>query len=303
MYDTIIVGSGPAGMSAGIYAARREMKTLILGRETGGQVIWASHIDNYPGFKSIESFDLINNMSEQTKSLGVEIKNETVKQITHEGDIYKLVTSNGEYEAKTVIVAMGLVPRSLNVPGEKELVGRGVNYCANCDGPLYKNKTVAVVGGGNAALDAAEVLSKIAQKVYLIHRFDKFEGFNVLVSKIKTLPNVEIVLMSGVKEVIGTNKIEKIKIANLETNEEKELNIDGLFVEIGRMADTELFSSLVERDKNNQIVINASCATSQPGIFAAGDVTNVEFKQIIIAAGQGAVAALSAYKYLQMKQN
>jgi thioredoxin-disulfide reductase len=302
MYDTIIIGSGAAGMTAGIYAVRRKMKTLIIGRQVGGQIIWASTIENYPGFKSVSSFELIQKMEDQVKSLGVEMKTEEVKKIIKDGDSFSVITDKERYQGKTIIMAVGLSPRRLNIPGEKELTGRGVSYCANCDSPLFKNKVVAVVGGGNAALDAAEVLSRIARQVFLIHRTDHFRGFEVLAGKIKQRDNIEIILNSQVQEIIGAGQLAKIKIINSKTSEIKEFAVDGVFIEIGREAYTEIVADLVKRDANKKIIIDLDCQTSQPGIFAAGDVTQVSFNQIVIACGQGAVAALSVYKYLQTKK-
>ncbi|MFH1233689.1 MAG: thioredoxin-disulfide reductase [Patescibacteria group bacterium] len=299
MYDTIIIGSGGAGMTAGIYAVRRKMKTLIIGQQVGGQIIWASTIENYPGFKSIGSFELIQKMEDQVKSLGVEIKTEEVKEIIKKKDVFLIITDKGEYQARTVIMAMGLSPRWLNIPGEKELTGKGVSYCANCDGPLFRNKVVAVVGGGNAALDAAEILSKIARQVFLIHRNDHFRGFEALIAKVQQRDNIEIIFNSQIKEIIGQNKLEKIKIINSKTANIKEINIDGMFIEIGRQAYTEIVAGLVKLDDNKKIIIDLDCQTSQLGIFAAGDVTQTSFNQIVIACGQGAIAALSAYRYLQ----
>lgn len=302
MYDTIIIGTGPAGFTAGIYAARREMKTLIIGKEMGGQLIWASEIENYPGFKSINSFDLISRMSEQVKALGVEIKSDEVKKIENKDNKFVLHTNRDIYEARTVILSLGLSPRRLAIPGEEKLTGKGVSYCANCDGPFYKNKTVAVVGGGNSALDAAEILSKIAKKVYLIHRRDEFRGFEVLVGEIRARKNIEFVLNGEPKEIIGENKLEKIKVFNNKTREEKEIAVDGLFVEIGRIANTDLAAGLAKRNERDEIIVDEKCMTNCPGLFAAGDVTPVPFKQITIACGQGAIAALAAYQYLQLKR-
>lgn len=302
MYDTIIIGTGPAGFTAGIYAARRKMKTLIIGREMGGQLIWASEIENYPGFKSINSFDLINKMSEQVKALGVEIKSDEVKAIEKNNETFVLHTNKEVFEARTVILALGLSPRRLAIPGEVELTGKGVSYCANCDGPFYKNKTVAVVGGGNSALDAAEILSKIASKVYLVHRRDEFRGFEALIEEVKAKENIELVLNSDIKKVVGENKVEKIIVYNNKTQEEKEIGADGVFIEAGRIANTDIIADLAERDEKNQIIVDEKCMTSCPGMFAAGDVTPVEFKQITIACGQATIAALAAYQYLQLKK-
>lgn len=299
IHDTIIIGSGPGGMTAGIYAARREMDALIIGKNLGGQVVWASEIENYPGFKSINNYELITRMQEQVKELGVNIKMEEVEQIKKEDGIFTLQTEKDTYYSRTVIITTGLVPRRLDIPGEAKFTGKGISYCANCDGPFYKDKTVAVVGGGNSALDAAEVLSKIASKVYLVHRRENFKAFDSLVEEVKSKQNVEWILNSEVKEVQGEDKIEKIQVANNQNGQEKELSIDGLFIEIGRVAHTDWLAELVERDDNDQILINKKCQTKTPGLFAAGDVTEVEFKQITVACGQATIAALASYQYLQ----
>ena len=303
MYDTIIIGSGPAGMTAGIYSARREMKALIIGKELGGQLIWASEIENYPGFKKIANFDLINKMKDQVYNLGVEIKTDDIKRIEKlENGNFKLKSGREEYVAKTIIITIGLTPRRLSISGEEEFTGKGVSYCANCDGPFFKNKTVAVVGGGNSALDAAEVLSKIAKQIYLIYRRDEFRGFEILVDEVKERDNIELVLNSEVKEIIGNGKVEKIIVYNKKIDQPVELDVDGVFIEIGRIASTDLVKELVKRDGKNQIIVDEKCQTSKQGVFAAGDVTQIEFKQITIAMGQATIAALSAYQYLQLKQ-
>ncbi len=300
MYDVIIIGAGTAGMTAGIFAARREMKALIIGKETGGQLIWAADIENYPGFASIDNYDLIAKIKNQVINLGVEIKNTEVRQILKKDSSFQIFTEKEKFMAKTVIIAMGLSPRRLAIPGEQESTGKGVSYCANCDGPFYKGKTVAIVGGGNSALDAAEVMSKIASKVYLIHRRQEFRGFEALVDEVKNKNNIELVLDSEVKKITGKNKLNKIKVINNKTNKESELTIDGLFIEIGRIAHTDLVADLVKRDERDQIIVDEKCQTSQPGIFAAGDVTQVPFKQITIANGQATIAALASYEHIQL---
>ena len=303
MYDLIIIGSGPAGMTAGIYAARREMKTLIIGREVGGQMVWANEIENYPGFSKIASFELIGRIKQQTLDRGVEMKEDEVKKIelTAEGN-FLLYTGRETYEAKTVIVAMGLSPRRLTVPGEIEFNGKGVSYCANCDGPLYRNKVVAIIGGGNSALDAAEMMSKIASQVFLIHRNENFKAFDTLLDEVKNRKNIEICLDTEIKSIEGDGKVEKIKIINNKTQVEKEIKVDGVFVEVGRIASTDLVDDLAERNEKKQIIASIKGETKTPGLFAAGDVTDCEFKQITVAMGQATVAALSAYQYLQLKK-
>jgi len=301
MYDLIIIGSGPAGMTSGIFAARREMKTLIIGKELGGQLVWANEIENYPGFEMIKSFELINRIKDQTVKAGVEFKDDEVKRIekTANGQ-FKLYTSRDTYEAKTVIVAMGLSPRRLAAPGEIEFSGKGVSYCANCDGPFYKGKNVAIIGGGNSALDAAEFMSKIAKQVYLIHRNDNLKAFDTLVDEVKSRENIEILLNTEIKNIYGSSKVEKMLLINNKDNQEREIALDGIFIEVGRIASTDLVNDFVDRNDKNQIIINSKTETRTPGMFAAGDVTDCEFKQIPIAMGQATIAALSAYQYLQM---
>lgn len=302
MFDTIIIGAGPAGVAAGIYTARREMKSLIISKDMGGQLALASSIENYPGFESIDSFELTTKMINHVKSFGVEIKTAEVKKIEkQEDDTFRLYTEKEEIEAKTVIVTMGLSPRRLAIPGEEAFNGKGVSYCSTCDGPFYRGKVVAVVGGGNSALDSAEVLSKIASKVYLIHRKNEFRGFENLISKVKEIENIELVLESHVVEISGDKLVDKIKVKKVDGNEEREIEVNGIFIEVGRVAHTDLVKDLCERDAKMQIVVDERCNTKTPGIFAAGDVTTVAFKQISIACGQATIAALTAYQYLQLK--
>jgi thioredoxin-disulfide reductase len=302
IYDTIIIGSGPAGMTAGIYAARREMNALILGKEPGGQIMWASEIENYPGFRSINNYELISKMQYHVTDLGVKIKNKEVKKIEKdENDNFQLTTGRETFFSRTVIIAMGLSPRRLAISGEKEFTGKGVTYCANCDAPFYKGKDVAVIGGGNSALDAAEYLSKIANKVYLVHRRQDFRGFETLIEEIENKDNIELVLNSEVKSIEGRESVEKIKIHNKKENIDSEIEVQGVFIEVGRIASTDLVEDFVERNEASQIKINDRCETATPGMYAAGDVTTVPFKQITIACGQGTIAALAAYQYLQDK--
>ncbi len=303
MYDVIIIGAGPTGLTAAIYTARRMMKTLVISKNIGGQVIWASEIKNYPGINEISGVELANKMSQQVKNLGVEIKIDEIKKVSKNAEGNFTVTAGkGEYSGKTIILANGLSPKKLNLPNENELTGRGISYCATCDAPLFKGKNVAVIGGGNAALDAADVLSKAGNKVYLIYRKEQFRAFESLVAQVKSRNNVEIMLDSDVFEIIGGQKLEKIKVKNSVDQKVREIEVDGLFIEIGHEPKTEIVADLVERDDKGQIIVDAIGKTSRDGIFAAGDVTPIEFKQIIIGCGQGAVAALAAYKYLQGKK-
>lgn len=304
IYDTIIIGAGPAGFTAAIFATRREMKTLIIGREIGGQVVWAGEIENYPGFQTIKNYEFIEKIKEQALSFGAELKEDEVKIIEKlEDGNFKVITNKEEFLTKSIILVIGLSPRRLAVPGEIEFSGKGVSYCANCDGPLYRGKTVAVAGGGNAAFDAAEVLSKIASKVYLLHRNKEFRAFNSLISDVMNRENIEILKDVKIKEITGDKKAEKI-IYTDNSGAEKEIMIDGVFIEIGRIANTDLVIDFVDRDEKLQLMVNNRMETKTPGIFAAGDVTNAsEFKQITVAQGQATIAALSAYQYLQSKDS
>ena len=300
-YDVVIVGGGAAGLTAAIYTSRRALKTLIISKDIGGQAALTNEIENYPGVGLIDGFDLMNRFLEDAKKFGAEFKSGEVKAIEKKGEGDFLVkTTVGDFKAAAVILAFGLTPRDLGVPGEEEFKGKGVSSCATCDGPLYKGKVVAVVGGGNSALDAAEYLSRIAKKVYLIHRRDQFRGDEILVERVKSKDNIELVLNSKVKEIKGEERVKSIVVIDAnDESKEREIEVDGVFVEIGHMAKTKWLGDLVEYDERGQIKTNKNCETKTPGIFAAGDVTDTEYKQIIISGGEGAKAALQAYKYLQ----
>ncbi|MDD2257741.1 MAG: FAD-dependent oxidoreductase [Patescibacteria group bacterium] len=302
LYDIIIIGSGPAGLTAAIFSTRREMKTLVIGKELGGQVVWASEIENYPGFKSISNFEFIERLHDQALSFGAEIKTAEVVRLEKLADeTFKVYAGKEEFLAKTVVLTIGLSPRRLAVAGEIELSGHGVSYCANCDGPLYKGKIVAVIGGGNSAFDSAEMLSKIADQVYLIHRNQNFKAFESLITEVKERKNITILADTVVKEIVGDSKVEKIVYETID-GKTNEVSVDGVFIEIGRIAHTDLVADLVDRDDRLQIVVNNLMETKTSGLFAAGDVTDKsEYKQITVAVGQATTAALSAYKYLQTR--
>ena len=305
IYDTIIVGGGGAGLTAGIYAGRRAMKTLIITKDVGGQVLETNLIENYPGFTEIHGPTLMENFEKQARKCGAEIIFSTVISIKEMNKQFVVATEEKKYRSKTVILAFGKTPKNLDVSGEKELTGKGVSYCTICDGPLYKNKTIAMVGGGNSALEGALYLSSIAKKVYLIHRRDEFRGFEHSVGEIKKKKNIEFVLDSVVTEIKGMERIKSVMVKNLKKNSIKELEIEGIFIEIGLEVKTDFIKDLVKLDENGHIVINCKCETYHPnsdkihpGIFAAGDVADTPFKQIVISAGEGCKAALQAYNYL-----
>ncbi len=294
MYDVIIIGAGPAGLTAAIYAARRAMKTLVLSVDIGGQVTKTYDIENYPGFNLISGFELATKFKEQAEKFEAKIILEETKKIRVLKNGFSIKTNKDTYQARIVILAFGKKPRELGVPGEEKFKGRGVTYCATCDAPFFKNKTVVVVGGGNSALDAALLASKISKKVYLVHRREQFRGEQYLVDQIKKAKNIELVVKAGVREIKGEKTVESIIL-----NGDREIKTDGVMIEVGYMVDRSLVDGLVELDSKNQIRVSAHQETSVPGIFAAGDLTPTPFKQIIISAGEGAKAALAAFDYLQ----
>ncbi|PIR06574.1 MAG: thioredoxin-disulfide reductase [Candidatus Komeilibacteria bacterium CG11_big_fil_rev_8_21_14_0_20_36_20] len=299
IYDVVIIGAGPAGLTAAIYTARRALKTLVISKDVGGQMSLTDDIENYPGFETIGGLELGQKFQQQAQKAGAEFIFEEIVKLEKQDKTFFLKTvSNKEIKSKTVILAFGLMPRDLKVPGEKELTGKGVTYCATCDGPLYRDKTVIVVGGGNAALDAAEFLSRIAQKVYLLHRRDQFRGEQVLVDQVKAAKNVEIIYNADTKEIKGQNKVEALAYITND-GQEGEVKVDGVFIEIGHVAKTDWLKELVELSERQEIKISKDCETNLPGIFAAGDISDITYKQAVISAGEGAKAALQAYRYLQ----
>ncbi len=298
-YDVIIIGGAAAGLTAAIYTSRRNLKTLILTKNLGGQMLMTPLIENYPGFKEISGAELTQKFEEQVRNFGVEINFEEVEKINGRDGDFTIKTSSNEYKTKTIILAFGKTPRSLNVPGEKELTGKGVSYCAICDMPLFGGKTVAVVGGGNSALDAALLGSDIAKKVFLVHRRKEFRGFEALVEKVKERKNVELILDSVVTEFKGSDVLKSITVQDVNTKQDKKIDVDGVFIEVGYETKTDWLKDIVKLDENGQIIITDRCETSTTGIFAAGDVTTVPFKQIVISAGDGAKAGLQAYNHIR----
>lgn len=300
MYDLIVVGGGPAGLTAAIYAARRAMKTLILAKEFGGQAVYASKVENFPGFDLISGYELMEKMKVQVERLGAEVRNVEATEIKKENDVFSVRDKDGgSYESRTLVLSFGAVPKKLGLPNEDKFKGNGISYCATCDAPFYKNKSVAVVGGGNAALDAALLLAKFASRVYLIHRRDEFKAEEVRINEIKKISNVEIILNAEIKEIKGEKNIAGITVADEATGASRDLEVNGIFVEIGHIVESEFVSKMVSLDLRRQIIVNEKNETNVPGVFAAGDATTVPYKQIVIAAGEGAKAALSAYSYLQ----
>jgi thioredoxin reductase (NADPH) len=301
-YDLIIVGAGPAGLTAAIYAKRRELNALVIGKTVGGQMGIAHEVENWPGNISISGFELAANMKAQAEKWGAEFVSAEVSTIEKSADGFNVKTDGGEYLADSIVLAFGLTPRDLGVPGEKELIGKGVSYCATCDGPFFKNKTVTVVGDGNSALEAVEYLSKLAAKIIMITKHPELKGEVVTVDFIKTLPNLEIKCCQQIQEINGEGKVEKLKLLDTNTQEVAEVATDGIFIEIGYAPKTGWLKGTVELNEKGEVMTDKLTKTSVDGIFAAGDCADTGFKQMIIAAGEGAKAALSAYKFIATKK-
>ncbi|TAL47550.1 thioredoxin-disulfide reductase [archaeon] len=299
LWDVIIIGGAAAGLTAAMYTARRKVKTLVITKETGGQTATATYIENYPGFSHIAGPRLMQKFEKGARKAGAEIFIDEVSSVKEHDKKFTVTTTSGDsYEAKSLILTFGKTPRDLGVPGEDKLKGRGVSYCATCDVPLFSNKTIAVVGGGNSALDAAIYGSKTCKKVYLVHRRDSFRGFEYMVERAKARPNIEILYNSVVAEIKGDGKVSGAVIQNTQTNEKKEIQLDGVFVEIGHVVKTDFLKGLVNLNDNGEVIVDINNMTSRQGVFAAGDLTQLPFKQVITSAGDGCKAALAAYNYL-----
>jgi len=296
MYDLIIIGAGPAGITAAVYAARKKMNLLVITKDIGGQAAWSGDIENYTGYQFISGPELAQKFEEHMRKYNIALKeNEEVIKLKKAGDIVVVKTDKGSYEARTAIIASGKRSRELNVPGEKEFKNRGLTYCATCDGPLFAGKDVAVIGGGNSALDAALQLMKIAKKVYIINNTPSLGGDAVMREKAQNSNIVAIYNSAQVTAVLGDKMVTGIKIKK--EGKEEQLAIQGIFVEIGLVPNAE-FAKEIEKNQIGEVKVNCHNETNIPGIFAAGDVTDVPEKQIIIAAGEGSKACLSAFRYL-----
>ena len=304
-YDVVVVGGASAGLTAAMYASRQGLKTLVITKDIGGQALLTNAIENYPPFEHIGGFELMQKFEQQAKNFGAEFAYEEVLAIIEDNEVgFKIKTSSNEkeYYGYSLILAFGKTPRDLNVKGERELNGRGVSYCAVCDGPFFKDKKVAVVGIGDPALEAALYLKELTSQLYLIHGTDKPVGSEESINLLQNKNNnnkISFISNSIVKSINGTSKVESITLYESKTKSESKLDIDGIFVEMGYIARTDIVKDLVKLNDAKEIIVDRYCGTSRKGIFAAGDVTDVPYKQAIISAGQGAIAALSAYNYLQ----
>lgn len=296
MYDLIIIGAGPAGITAGVYAARKKINLLVISRDIGGQAAWSGDIENYTGYQFVTGPELAKKFEEHMKRYNIPVKeNEAMAEVKKVGDVITVKTDKGSYETRTLIIAAGKRTKELNVVGEKEFKNRGLTYCATCDGPLFSGKVVAVIGGGNSALDAALQLMNIAKHVYIINITASLGGDAIMREKIEKSDIVTVMNNTQVLRILGDKMVTGIIIKK--ENKEEQILVGGVFVEIGLIPNSE-FAKNIEKNQFGEIKINRDNGTNIPGIFAAGDITDVHEKQIIIAAGEGSKAALSAFAYL-----
>ncbi len=303
MYDIGIIGGGTAGMTAAVYGQRAGKRTIIIeGMNYGGQITVSPKVENYPGIASVSGAEFSMNLLDQAMALGAETELDQVTGIREEGGIKVIETDEKEYPCRTVIIATGVTHRHLGLEKEEKLLGAGVSYCATCDGAFFKGRDVAVIGGGNTALQDAEFLSNYCNKVYLVHRRDEFRGEAGLVEPLKRKDNVEFILSATVKDMIGENVVEGLLLNNKKTGEDFQISVSGVFVAIGQVPDNQLFAELVDLDESGFVAASEDCLTSHPGIFAAGDCRTKEVRQLTTAAADGAVAALAACKYISMQE-
>lgn len=298
MYDLIIIGGGVAAFSAAIFSARRGMRTLVVSKDIGGQANYTDLIENYPGVEETGGFNLVNLIRGQADKFGAEFLVAEVTKVKPASSSFVVTAHGRQYKTRTVILAHGKTPMDLGVVGEEEFKGRGISYCATCDAPLYKGKVVCVAGIGDLGLDAALLCAKYAKKVYVLSKTDKLIGHPALQKAIQKKNNIEVVPYVQIQEVIGRQSIGGLKLLDLKTGQQKTLAIDGLFVELGYVVNSKFIQGLVALDEQEQVVVGPDQSTDLPGIFAAGDATNRPYKQAIISAGEGAMAALAAYDYL-----
>ena len=301
MYDIIIIGSGPAGLSAAIYAQRACLDTIVIEKNgiSGGQVLNTWEVDNYPGFPGVTGFELSRQFREHANKLGARVVQDEVVQVELSGNVKKVVCEEETYEARCVILASGAHHRTLEVPGEEELRGAGVSYCATCDGAFFRGRTVAVVGGGDAALEDAIFLARMCEKVYIVHRRDKLRGAKRLQERLQALENIEFVWNSETVAIEGNAQVEALRLRQTKTGEEKRLDVDGVFIAVGIAPESELYGGQLELDEQGYIRADESGQTSVPGVFAAGDVRTKALRQILTAASDGANCVASAERYLQ----
>jgi thioredoxin reductase (NADPH) len=300
-YDVLIVGGGPAGFTAAIFAARRNLRVLLLAKSLGGQITRSFGVENFPGFLKVPGTELMTQVMQQAEKNGAEVKYEEVVKIEKKKDNFVVSTKGDAYETQTVILAYGKTPRNLNIKGEDEYDGKGLFYCATCDMPIMRNKTIAVIGGGSDAVDAATYGAGICKKVYLVYKGDELAVEKPKLQRLKNLKNVEILLNTWPTEVAGNKFVKTLIVQDVNSKKTKEIPLDGVFVEIGFIVNTGMVEKLVKLDKYKQVMTDKMTRTSQPGMFAAGDITDLEVKQAVASAGEGCKAALAAYLYIEEK--
>lgn len=299
IYDLIIIGAGPAGMTAAIYATRAMLKFVLLEKGfAGGQIINTYEVDNYPGIQNISGFELSGKFSDHAASLGVEIKSDEVTELILDEPIKKVVTSSGVLETKTIILSTGAQWKKLGVPGEERLTGLGVSYCATCDGAFYRGKKTVVVGGGDVAVEDAIYLARMCEKVYLVHRRNELRAVKILQDKLLNTSNIEVLWDTELDEIVGDQAVASVKLRNNKSGEKSSLDVDGVFIAVGTSANSELVKGKVEMDSGGWILTNEDCETSIPGVFAVGDVRKKTLKQVITAAADGAIAVYVCEKYI-----
>ncbi len=300
LYDLIIIGAGPAGMTAAVYAARQKARTLVLARDVGGQLNWTLGIENYMGYQFIEGIELIRKFEEQVRKFPIDIKiGRAIESVVRVREGFSVADVDGtKYLGRTALICSGKRPRMLNVPGEELLRGRGLTYCEVCDGPLFQDMDVAVIGGGNSALEAAVDMTKIAKRIYIVS-LTPLTGDNILKEKAKEAPNITIMTECETMEVLGDGMVSGIRVKDLKSGTEQVLEVGGVFIEVGLIPNSDFVRDMLTLNQLGEVMVNCACETGVPGLYAAGDVTNVPAKQIVVAAGEGAKAALQAHQYLQ----
>lgn len=303
-YDSIVIGAASAGLTAALYLSRQAASTLVISKDIGGQALLTDDIQNYPGFDQISGFELMNKFQQQAASYGAKfVYDEVVSVEKLEDGNFSVKTRDQEYQSISIILAFGKTPMNLNVPGEEEFRGRGVSYCAVCDGPLFRDLPIAVVGIGDHVLQAAVYLSGLSSKLYVVYKGSRISEDDEMYQQLRSKPNVEFFLNYSVDTIEGEMGVKKVHISNnaKDSDEKRDLEVEGLFIEMGYIARTDFVNNLVELTKNKEIITDKLGNTSQEGVFAAGDVTDIPYKQAVISAGQGSTAALSAYNYIQKK--
>jgi alkyl hydroperoxide reductase subunit F len=307
-YDCIIIGGGPAGMTAGIYMARKKLKTLILTKDIGGQAAWSSDVENYLGFTMIKGVDLVekfeHHLEKYSDVLELQLENKGVSKVEKVHKYFRVFTGdNNKFEARSVIIAGGKVPRPLGVKGEKEYLNRGVTYCSWCDGPLFAGKDVAIIGGGNSALDAALNIYKTVKSIIIINITKELTGDEVMIDKVKSATNIRILNNTEVVKIIGEKFVTAVEIKEKGKTKKHNIDLEGVFIEVGSLPSTDYLKGVIKLNKFGEIIINSENMTSVEGLYAAGDITDIPEKQIVVAAGEGAKAAICASKYIDRFSN